>query len=70
MPCLCCVRVGSLSYFCGMNLSTWQERTHADAHTRFVQADGKVEEFSPTAVLARARTLLWKDLPLLSTPLR
>jgi hypothetical protein len=53
-----------------MNLSTWQERTHADAHTRFVQADGKVEEFSPTAVLARARTLLWKDLPLPSTPLR
>jgi len=53
-----------------MNLSMWQERTHADAHTRFVQADGKVEEFSPTAVLARARTLLWKDLPLLSTPLR
>ena len=51
-------RKATLADFCGMNLSLWRERTHADAHTKIVQGGG-VGEYSPGSVLAKARKLLW-----------
>ena len=45
-------------YFCGMNLTLWRERTHADAHTRVVTGGGS-GEYSPPQVLAAARRLIW-----------
>ena len=47
-------------YFCGMNLSTWRQRTKADTHTRIVAGDG-AGEWGPDAVLARARAMVFSD---------
>jgi hypothetical protein len=47
-------------YFCGMNLSDWRQRTKADLHTEIVTG-GKGKGWSPDAVLARARHLIFSD---------
>ena len=50
------------SYFCAMNLSLWQDRTSADEHTKIVHGSGKAgSEWSPEAVLAKARQLIFGD---------
>ena len=46
-------------YFCDMNLSQWQGRTHADEHTQIVHGGGKHGAWSPDAVLAKARQLIF-----------
>ena len=45
-------------FFCGKNLSTWQQLTKGDAHTTLVNGGGD-PEYAPDAVLARARKMLW-----------
>jgi len=45
-------------YFCGMNMSLWRQRTNADVHTQIVAAGGNAS-WSPDAVLARARKLVF-----------
>lgn len=45
-------------FFCGKNLSTWQQLTKGDAHTTLVNGGGD-PEYAPDAVLARAREMLW-----------
>eukprot|EP00756_Hemistasia_phaeocysticola_P003782 Hpha_TRINITY_DN12449_c0_g1::TRINITY_DN12449_c0_g1_i1::g.42998::m.42998 len=46
-------------YFCGKNLSTWQNLTKGDQHTTLINNRG-APEYAPDAVLARARKMLWK----------
>ena len=47
-------------YFCGFNLSLWQQRTKGDLNTKLVNARGsEAGEYTPTAVVARAKAMLW-----------
>ena len=43
--------------FCSLSLSEWRAKTHGDEHTRVLQ--GPTPEFSPDAVLAKARELIF-----------
>eukprot|EP01051_Picozoa_sp_SAG22_P022121 SAG22_NODE_5175_length_1070_cov_0.857878_1_plen_260_part_00 len=50
------------SYFCGIDQRDWATKTGSDSHTKFVHADGKDPSYSPDAVLARARELLFRGV--------
>jgi hypothetical protein len=49
------------TYFCGFNLSLWQQRTKGDLRTKLIDAHGSDEgEYTPSAVVMRAKNMLWK----------
>ena len=50
------------SYFCGMNLSTWRHHTKADTHTELIQGGEQQSEWSPDAVIVRARQMLFNGI--------